>query len=117
MIPKVEKILQKMTEDYGSEDRAIEELSKWDEDEMNEYYSNRVMNEDGDDNIRVRIQVPVEIFWHQDDFNDEQSWQQFKESFDANAKKHLGDNIDFLETEAGENISDAIDRGDFEVIR
>lgn len=40
MIPKVEKILQKMTEDYGSEDRAVEELSKWDEDEMNEYYNN-----------------------------------------------------------------------------
>lgn len=40
MIPKVEKILQKMTEDYGSEDLAVEELSKWDEDEMNEYYNN-----------------------------------------------------------------------------
>lgn len=40
MIPKVEKILAKMTEDYGSEDLAVEELSKWDEDEMNEYYNN-----------------------------------------------------------------------------
>jgi hypothetical protein len=49
MIPKVEKILQKMTEDLGSEELAVEELSKWDEDEMNEYYSNRVMGEEEDE--------------------------------------------------------------------
>lgn len=46
MIPKVEKILQKMTEEYGSEERAIEELSKWDEDDMNEYYNNHIMSEE-----------------------------------------------------------------------
>ena len=49
MIPKVEKILQKMTEDLGSEDLAVEELSKWDEDEMNEYYNNHVMGEEEDE--------------------------------------------------------------------
>jgi hypothetical protein len=46
MIPKVEKILQKMTEDLGSEDLAVEALSKWDEDEMNEYYNNHLMGEE-----------------------------------------------------------------------
>lgn len=46
MIPKVEKILQKMTEEYGSEELAVEELSKWDEDEMNEYYNNHIVNEE-----------------------------------------------------------------------
>ena len=49
MIPKVEKIIQKMTEDFGSEELAIEELSKWDEDEMNEYYNNHLMSEEAEE--------------------------------------------------------------------
>lgn len=49
MILKVEKIIQKMTEDFGSEDLAIEELSKWDEDEMNEYYNNHLMSEEAEE--------------------------------------------------------------------
>lgn len=49
MIPKVEKIIQKMTEEYGSEERAIEELSKWDEDDMNEYYNNHIMSEEAEE--------------------------------------------------------------------
>jgi hypothetical protein len=53
MIPKVEKILQKMTKDLGSEDLAVEALSKWDEDEMNEYYNNHLMGEEKTDKVTL----------------------------------------------------------------